>query len=133
MNFFDQNFEILIGTISTIIASVVAFFTGQKSKEKFEEGNALKTTQEVYDELVKDVQQKFDNLKQEMREVKEENREQRADLRTLQKDNSKLHLEVAQLTRENHELKELCRELKIENQTLRNELKKYKNAKSQSK
>jgi len=129
MSFISDNLSVIITGLTGTIGSIVAFFGGKKvkkSKEKETESNALQQMQKAYDTFTADSNEKYNALKAELNEIKQENREQRRDLRTLQKDNSKLHLEVAQLTRENHELKQMVAELRGENQSLQNELKKYR-------
>jgi chromosome segregation ATPase len=113
----------------TTSGGILGIFFDRKKRQneaKQSESNALQTMQKAYDTFTADMKEKYDSVKTEMVEVKNENREQRSDLRALQKDNSKLHLEVAQLTRENHELKQMVAELRQENIKLLKELEKYK-------
>ena len=59
--------------LSGLIASIVAYFLGRK-KGTYEaqklQGEALQTTQQVYDKLVSDVNQKFTELKEEITKLK---------------------------------------------------------------
>lgn len=129
MSFFEDNLGVIVTGATGVGTSIMAFFTGRKqkqSKDKQAEATAVQSIQASYDIFTSDMKEKYQELKTELREIKDENKTQRQDLRYLQKDNSKLHLEVAQLTRENHELKQMVSELKLENSTLQNELKKYR-------
>lgn len=117
----------LLGIGST--GGLIGFFTGKKKRKeqlKVIEGNALETMQKAYDTFTTDMKERYNLIRGELQEVKQENKEQRTDLRILQKDNSRLHVEVAQLTKENHELRQMVVELKGENTVLQNELKKYR-------
>lgn len=117
----------LLGVGST--GGIIGFFSGKKKRKeelKLLEGNALDIMQKSYDTFTADMKERYLLLRQELQEVKSENKEQRTALRILQKDNSNLHLEVAQLTRENYELRQMVVELKGENTVLQNELKKYR-------
>lgn len=130
MNFITENWQIissLLGIGTT--GGIIGFFSGKKKREsdlKQSESNALKTMQSAYDTFTADTNERYNYLREELKEVKKENINQRQDLRALQKDNSSLHLEIAKLTRENHELKQMVVELKSENTILLNELKKYR-------
>ncbi|WP_281681818.1 hypothetical protein [Zunongwangia profunda] len=122
MEFWKDNWQAVIGTLTTIITGLAAWFGGRKikkSNEKTEEATALKNMQEVYDTLTKQIQNDFNNLREEVKDLKAENRDQRKGLMALQKDNSKLHLEVSGLMQENNKLKMQIAELRKENQELR--------------
>lgn len=117
--FLLENWQLII---TLIVAPVIGYFTGkkiQKSNEKQTEADALSTIQTVYDKLTKQIEKEVDNFKTEIADLKQENRDQRADLRALQKDNSNLHLEVSKLMQENNKLKQMVAELKAENEILR--------------
>jgi hypothetical protein len=130
MKFIIDNW-VLISSLLGIggTGGIIGFFSGKKKRKeelKLLEGNALDIMQKSYDTFTSDMKERYLLLRQELQEVKSENKEQRNDLRILQKDNSRLHIEAAQLTKENHELRQMVVELKEENTTLQNELKKYR-------
>ena len=108
--------------ITGVVAGIATWFGAQKikrSNEKSQEASALAEMQKVYDTMTKQIRGEFEHLREDVKELKKENREQRITLRDLQRDNSTLHLEISKLSRENHQLKESIAKLRRENQVLR--------------
>ena len=129
MGIIQDNIGTILTGVSGAIGSIIAFFSGRrqkKAKDKKAEASAIQSIQATYDVFSADMKEKYTELKSELKEIKDENKTQRATLRDLQKDNSKLHVEISELTRENHELKQMVAELRLENATLQEELKKYR-------
>lgn len=71
MKFIIDNWQIIVG----IFTSVAAFFGGQKMKtieEKKANSDAVSSMQVVYDNFVKDVESKYNEMRFEMADVKKE-------------------------------------------------------------
>jgi predicted RNase H-like nuclease (RuvC/YqgF family) len=103
MNFFIENWQ----TIISLLGGLGAFVTGwnvRKINAKEQEAGALQSVQKVYDTLTKQIDPKFAELFNEIKNLKNENIEQRKDMRILQEDNRNLHTEVSKLLKRNHEL-----------------------------
>jgi uncharacterized coiled-coil DUF342 family protein len=75
--------------------------------------------QVAYDKFTEQANKQIDRILSEMDDIKVENREQRSAIVALQKDNSKLHVEISKLMTENNELRRMVSELKVENEILR--------------
>ncbi|MBW2961262.1 hypothetical protein [Mesonia aestuariivivens] len=117
-----DNWEWFIG----VLAPVITFFTGYKFRKadlQKSEADALSNVQAVYDTLTKQIKEDVDHLRNDLKEVKIENRDQRKSLMLLQEDNRKLHREISKLMSENSQLKERLAKLSVENEKLRERLK----------
>jgi len=122
MNFLIDNWQTIAATLGTIITGFVGFLSGRKSKkisEQDQQASALQNMQLAYDKFTEQTNKQIDRVISELDDVKGENKEQRKAVMALQKDNSKLHLEVSKLMTENKKLKQMIAELKYENEVLR--------------
>jgi cell shape-determining protein MreC len=100
-----ENWQILAGLIGTI----VAFVTGRKMQrieEKKANSDAVLSMQTVYNNFVKDIEERYRELKEEMSHVKsevvqlrQENSELRRELRIWENKYNKLRNEFDKLTK----------------------------------
>src|SRR5680860_252382 len=96
MNFFIENWYLIV----TLLGTLGAFVTGwnvRKINAKEKEAGALQSVQRVYDTLTKQIEPKFAELFEDIRNLKKENIEQRKEMRVLQEDNRNLHTDVLKL------------------------------------
>mgnify|MGYP003650091562 CR=1 FL=1 len=122
MNFLSQNWEAIAAVLGTLITGVVSFLGGRKSKkiiEQDQQASALQNMQSAYDKFTEQTNKQIDRLIQEFDSVKLENRDQRLALTALQKDNSKLHIEISKLMTKNNELNLALMKLQRENDSLK--------------
>jgi len=128
--FLTNNWQILLAAIglSGSGGAIGIYFDRKKRKAdaKQSEGNALQTMQKAYDVFVEDSKSKIDEIKAELKDIKQENREQRKTLRVLQTDNARMHKQISDLSKENTELRAVVARLELENKELLLQLKKYK-------
>lgn len=125
MKFITENFSAIV----PYLASVVTFFGGyklRKVKLKSSEADALSNIQKVYDTLTEQIKDEVATLRDDLKEVKSENRDQRKALILLQEDNRSLHKQISSLMSENNALKMELAKLRNENKQLVEQLQKYK-------
>lgn len=119
---------------------LIGFFAGKKKRQT----DAVISTQNIYDTLTKQMEVGINEMREKIKELKnenveqkkdfqkditnlkQENVEQRKEMRALQSDNRNLHLEVTNMHKENNELKAMIRKLEYENKKLYSELQKYR-------
>jgi predicted nuclease with TOPRIM domain len=100
-----ENWQIIMG----IIGSAIAFLTGRKMQtiqEKQANSDAVLSMQTVYNNFVKDIEERYRELKDEMGHVKseviqlrQENSELRKELRVWENKYNKLRAEFDKLTK----------------------------------
>jgi archaellum component FlaC len=100
-----ENWQIIMG----IIGSAIAFLTGRKMQtiqEKQANSDAVLSMQTVYNNFVKDIEERYRELKDEMGQVKgevvllrKENSELRKELRVWETKYAKLRAEFDKLTK----------------------------------
>lgn len=100
-----ENWQVILG----IIGSAVAFLTGRKMQtiqEKQANSDAVLSMQTVYNNFVKDIEERYRELKDEMGHVKneviqlrQENSELRKELRVWENKYNKLRAEFDKLTK----------------------------------
>jgi predicted nuclease with TOPRIM domain len=100
-----ENWQIIMG----IIGSAIAFLTGRKMQtiqEKKANSDAVLSMQTVYNNFVKDIEERYRELKDEMGHVKneviqlrQENSELRKELRVWENKYNKLRAEFDKLTK----------------------------------
>lgn len=100
-----ENWQIIMG----IIGSAIAFLTGRKMQtiqEKKANSDAVLSMQTVYNNFVKDIEERYRELKDEMGQVKseviqlrQENSELRKELRVWENKYNKLRGEFDKLTK----------------------------------
>jgi len=100
-----ENWQIIMG----IIGSAIAFLTGRKMQtiqEKQANSDAVLSMQTVYNNFVKDIEERYRELKDEMGQVKseviqlrQENSELRKELRVWENKYNKLRAEFDKLTK----------------------------------
>jgi len=105
MKFLIDNWQIIVGFFTT----AAAFFGGQKMKtieEKKANSDAVSSMQVVYDNFVKDVESKYNEMRLEMADVKKEvvqlrfeNTELRKELRIWENKYNALRKEFDKLTK----------------------------------
>jgi uncharacterized coiled-coil DUF342 family protein len=122
MNFITNNFEMILTTLGGFFTAILTFFLGRKTRkisEQDQQASALQNMQVAYDKFTEQANKQIDRILSEMDDIKVENRDQRSAIVALQKDNSKLHVEISKLMTENNELRRMVSELKVENEILR--------------
>jgi mevalonate kinase len=93
VNFLTDNWQILAG----LFGSVIAFFSGKKIKKAEENkstSEALASMQQTYDTFVGDLRERYNELKEEMRFIKEQQLQDRLEIKELQNRNRELSREL---------------------------------------
>jgi cell shape-determining protein MreC len=99
-----ENWQILVG----IGSSIIAFFGGQKMKtieEKKASSDAVLSMQTVYENFVKDIEDRYREMREENNEMRNEMKHLKEEVTQLRKENGELRKELRLWERKYYDLK----------------------------
>ena len=93
MNLLQENWQAIVG----VLGSIIAFFSGKKIKKAEETkstSDALTSMQSTYDTWVNDLKLRYDELKEDLKQYREEQLTLRQEILQLRNENTELRKEL---------------------------------------
>jgi len=114
MDFFKDNWELLAG----LFGSIIAYFGGKKTRileEKKSETDALTVMQGTYDSFVQDFRERYQEIKEDLKQYREEQLVLRQEVTQLRTENTDLRRELKEWEQKYTRLKKEFEQYKKEN------------------